>query len=149
MIAGGPQAEAELEGLGGAGCAARGVAPSAPGRAHQVPDAQQDGAGADMAAQAAAVRVEPRPGRDHLHRSDARTSLQEPRPLGSWPRCPGRLLLPLSLAAPTPHPFARPLAPRCPESSERRLRRDTELEDRGDARGRGRRGLGHVACRGS
>lgn len=46
----------------------------------QVPDAQQDGAGADMAAQAAAVRVEPRPGRDHLHRSDARTSLRERRP---------------------------------------------------------------------
>lgn len=56
------------------------MAPSSPRRAHQVPDAQQDGAGADMAAQAAAVRVEPRPGRDHLHRSDARTSLRERRP---------------------------------------------------------------------
>lgn len=79
-------------------------------RAHQVPDTQQDGAGADMAAQAAAVGVEPRPGCDHLHRSvggrsgaSARPSLQERRL-----RCSGlaaRLLRappPLSLRRPTP-----------------------------------------------
>lgn len=41
----------------------------------QVPDAQQDGAGADMAAQTAAVGVEPSPGSDHLHSSGARGSL--------------------------------------------------------------------------
>lgn len=75
---------------------------SPPRLAHQVPDAQQDGAGADMAAQAAAVGVEPRPGRYHLHRSGARTSLRERRPLRPGLRWPGRLLLPLSSAAPTP-----------------------------------------------
>ena len=35
----------------------------------QVPDAEQDGASADMAAEAAAVGGEPRPGGHHLHRS--------------------------------------------------------------------------------
>lgn len=66
---------------------------AAAGRAYQVPDAEQDGAGADMATQAAAVGVEPRPGRDHLHRSgrgrrgaSARPSLQEPRPRHSGRR---------------------------------------------------------------
>lgn len=58
--------------------------PSTSGRAHQVPDAQQDGAGADMAAQAAAVGVEPSPGRDHLHSSGARTSLRDRLSLFVW-----------------------------------------------------------------
>lgn len=80
--------------------------------AYQVPDAEQDGAGADMATQAATVGVEPRPGRDHLHRSgrgrrgaSARPSLQEPRPRHSGRRAATAG----SQAAPAPAPA--PLVP--------------------------------------
>lgn len=76
--------------------------------AYQVPDAEQDGAGADMATQAATVGVEPRPGRDHLHRSgrgrrgaSARPSLQEPRPRHSGRRAATAG----SQAAPAPAPL--------------------------------------------
>lgn len=97
-------------------------------RAHQVPDAEQDGAGSDMAAQAAAVGVEPRPGRDHLHRSglrrcgaSARPSLQKPRPRHSRPlgSGPARARLPASPTAQAPllsgelrEAAAGPLAPK-------------------------------------
>jgi hypothetical protein len=63
--------------------------PPSRGFAHQVPDAQQDGAGADMAAQTAAVGVEPRPGRDHLHRSGRGRSGSSTRP-SLRKRCPRR-----------------------------------------------------------
>lgn len=99
-------------GARGAGASAPAGAPPARRLAHQVPDAQQDGAGADMAAQAAAVGVEPRPGRDHLHRSgrgrrgaSARPSLQERRPRRSGPA--GGLL-------PAPPPLPLPLPARLP-----------------------------------
>lgn len=84
--------------------ASSGASPPPPAArcAHQVPHAEQDGAGAHVAAQAAAVGVEPRPGRDHLHRSGpgarARPTLREQRP-----RRPGtRALLPPAPRTPFP-----------------------------------------------
>lgn len=140
---------------------ARGAGASSPAgapphrRAHQVPDAEQDGAGADMAAQAAAVGVEPRPGRDHLHRSgrgrrgaSARPSLQERRSRRSG--LLARLLpalppLPLPLPAPLTRSPARqwPRLRASAESSERLLRPDPALrrrQEEEEERGGGRRG---------
>lgn len=118
-------------------------------RAHQVPDAEQDGAGADMAAEAAAVGVEPRPGRDHLHRSgrgrsgaSARPSLQERRPRRSGPaaRLPSAPRPLRSRLASRP-PAGRPSLRARPESSERlpgpdpALRRRREKEEEQEGRG--------------
>lgn len=83
-----------------------GGTPARARRAHQVPDAEQDGAGADMAAQAAAVGVEARPGRDHLHgsrRERAPTSAGAsaaslPTPPGPLPARPTSGLRPASPA---------------------------------------------------
>lgn len=131
MIAGAPTpphpARPGAEGELGAG-PARGVAPWSPGRAHQVPDAQQDGAGADMAAQAAAVRVEPRPGRDHLHRSGARTSLQDTSSEASGPGPAG----PVGCSGLSPWPLrlrlcALALRPRSPGPWLRAAPRASEL----------------------
>lgn len=105
-----------------------------------------------MAAQAAAVGVEPRPGRDHLHGSGRRRwgasalpSLQEPgprhsRPPRDWCRLPNRSgSVPARARSPC-NPRSAPLSS-SPESSAR-LRTDPEL--RGRCEEEEQEGAGHV-----
>ena len=99
------------------------------GRAHQVPDAEQDGASADMAAEAAAVGVEPRPGGHHLHRSGRGRSGATLRPSSQelWPSVlSAARLSPAPLSPATLAPSSRPPSayhwPRAPRLSPRRAR---------------------------
>ena len=92
----------------------RSTEPVVPRIEDQVPDAEQDGAGADTAAQTAAVGVESRPRGHHLHRSGRgrsgatlRPSSQELRPSVLLPA----RLSPAPLSPATLAPSSRPTSP--------------------------------------
>lgn len=95
----------------------------------QVPDAEQDGASADMAAEAAAVGGEPCPGGHHLHRSGRGRSGATLRPSSQelWPSVlSAARLSPAPLSPATLTPSSRPPSayhwPRAPRLSPRRAR---------------------------